>query len=148
MIKIAPLLFAFALPLAACHSGGAGNAKIPGDASSNEPYQGIAPDEVLRFSGTEPFWGGQVSASELTYTTPENPDGQKITVERFAGRGGIAFSGTLGSDALDLVVTEGQCSDGMSDRAYPFTVTLTIGKDQRSGCAWSQQHPFTGPESP
>lgn len=143
---VAPLIAAVAL--SACNSQGATGANIPGDAGSTAPYQGIAPDEELHFTGTEPFWGGQVRETQLIYTTPENQGGQAITVERFAGRGGIAYSGLLDGSAFDLVVTEGQCSDGMSDRTYPFTVTLHIGADERRGCAWSQQHPFSGPESP
>jgi uncharacterized membrane protein len=27
------------------------------------------------------------------------------------------------------------CSDGMSDRRYPIEVSLTIGTDNRTGCA-------------
>jgi len=145
--RLATPLLALAT-LSACNSQGASGANIPGDAGSNQPYQGIAPDEELRFTGTEPFWGGQVRETELIYTTPENQDGQTITVERFAGRGGIAFSGLLDGSAFDLVVTEGACSDGMSDRTYPFTVTLHIGTEERRGCAWSERHPFSGPESP
>lgn len=143
-----PLLVA----LAACSPGtgetGAGGAPIPGDADSTQPYDGIAADEVLRLIGTEPFWGGTVGAGRLTYTTPENPEGDTIAVERFAGRGGISFSGTLGGQALEMAVTPAACSDGMSDRTYPFTVTLRIGGETRNGCAWSEQHPFEGPENP
>ena len=47
-----------------------------------------------------------------------------------------------------MMVTPLACSDGMSDRTYPFTVTLGIGEDKRNGCAWSEQHPFDGPEHP
>ena len=47
-----------------------------------------------------------------------------------------------------MTVTRLACSDGMSDRTYPFTVTLEIGDDKRNGCAWSERHPFEGPEHP
>lgn len=112
------------------------------------PYDGISESETLQFTGTEPFWGGEVSGTTLTYSTPENQDGTEIEVERFAGRGGIAFSGTLEGAAFEMMVTPLACSDGMSDRTYPFTVTLGIGEDKRNGCAWSEQHPFDGPEHP
>ena len=142
---------ALACLLAACHPGGgegAGNAHVPGDTSSNEPFQGIAPTEELRFTGTEPFWGGAVKGTVLTYSTPETPGGETVTVQRFAGRGGLSFSGHFHGDAFDMMVTGNECSDGMSDRTYPFTVTLRIGAETRNGCAWSEQHPFTGPEQP
>lgn len=140
------------LLLAACGQGGTGSgdtagAKLP-DANSTEAYNGIAENETVRFSGTEPFWGGQVSGGMLTYTTPDNPDGAKIKVERFAGRGGLSFTGALDNADFEMTVTPLECSDGMSDRIYPFTVTLKIGDDLRNGCGWTERQRFTGPERP
>ena len=153
-------LGACALLLSACQQGAAdapageqapspsGQVAVPGDAAETAPYSGIAETEVLRFTGTEPFWGGEVDGKTLTYSTPEDQDGTAIAVERFAGRGGIAFSGVLDGADFEMTVTPLECSDGMSDRTYPFTVTLEIGEDKRNGCAWSEQHPFEGPENP
>ena len=152
-----PLLAACAL-LSACQPGeteapdaaepAETDATVPGDTEETAPYSEIAEDEVLRFTGTEPFWGGEVSGMTLTYKTPEDQDGTVIAVERFAGRGGIAFSGLLDGADFEMTVTPLECSDGMSDRTYPFTVTLEIGEDKRNGCAWSEQHPFEGPANP
>lgn len=147
---------ACALSLAACQSespAGEGaaataDATVPGNTDETEPYSGIAEDEVLRFTGTEPFWGGEVSGTTLTYSTPEDQDGTAIEVERFAGRGGIAFGGSLDGAPFEMMVTPLECSDGMSDRTYPFTVTLEVGEETRNGCAWSDEHPFDGPEHP
>lgn len=134
-IALLPLL------LAACQPGG--------DAErTTQAYAGIGEDETVTFGGTEPFWGGEVTGTRLTYTTPENIDGTTITVERFAGNSGVSFSGTLEGARFDMVVTEGECSDGMSDRTYPFTVTLEIAEETRFGCAHSETRPFTGSESP
>lgn len=135
-----------ALLLAGCHSGH--DANVPGDSSDRRPYAEIAEGEVLHFTGTEPFWSGQAAGGRLTYATPEKPEGQSIAVQRFGGRGGLSFSGTLEGRSLDLMVTPGSCSDGMSDRTYPFTVTLQIAGALRKGCAWSDVHPFSGPEHP
>ena len=117
-------------------------------AEDANPYDGIAADETIIIGGTEPFWGGTISGQTLTYTTPEDPDGQTITVRRFAGMNGLGFSGTLEDKALDLAVTPGSCSDGMSDRTYPFTATLRIGTETRNGCAHTDRQGFTGPENP
>ncbi|WP_236781574.1 COG3650 family protein [Aurantiacibacter gangjinensis] len=126
-----------ALFLTAC--GGGENAEnVPGDAAETAAYAGVAEDEVLRFGGNEPFWGGQVVGSELTYTTPENIDGTTIIVTRFAGRGGLGFNGTLEGRSFDLAITPGECSDTMSDRTYPFVATLQLGNEQRNGCAWRE----------
>lgn len=138
------------LGLAACQQGGDGT--VPGDTSDTQAYGGIADDAVIRFTGTEPFWGGRVSGETLTYSTPENMEGTVIPATRFAGRGGLSFSGALEGQALDLAITPGNCSDGMSDRIYPFVATLQIGPDQRNGCAWQEgglpAMPEAAPESP
>lgn len=117
-------------------------------AAESEPYAGIGEGEVIRFGGTEPFWGGEIRGDTLRYSTPEDPDGQTIAVKRFAGMNGLGFSGTLDGAAFDMTVTPGACSDGMSDRTYPFTVTLRLGDDLRTGCAHTDAQPFTGPENP
>ena len=140
------LILPLALLIAAC--GPDTDATLPGDAGSNTPYDGIGMGDVLRFTGTEPFWGGKAKGNTLTYSTPEDISEQVITASRFAGRGGLSFSGTLREGAFTMAVTEGACSDGMSDRTYPFTVTLEIAGLIRQGCAWSDNRPFEGPDAP
>ena len=142
--------FAFTAPmlmLAAC-SGPAehGGPAVPGSAEDHRPFAGIAPDEVLHVTGTEPFWGGEISGTTLTWTTPEDSAGQTATVTRFAGRGGLSFSGTLGGQGLDMAVSPATCSDGMSDRTYPFGVTVQLGQQTLSGCGWTDRHGYTGGE--
>jgi len=138
----APVL---ALALAGCSGEADGNRVTAGDA---RPFDGIAADETFHFSGTEPFWGGQVVGETLTYTVPDDIEGQQITVKRFAGLNGLGFSGELGGQNFDMAVTQGDCSDGMSDRTYPFTVTLRLGDGVRNGCGYTGTQPFTGTGSP
>ncbi|GAA0272825.1 hypothetical protein GCM10009127_11540 [Alteraurantiacibacter aestuarii] len=128
--------------LAACSADH--DAAIPGNAQDDQPFAGIGEDEVIRLTGTEPFWGGEISGGLFTYTTPENIEGQRLPVTRFAGRGGLSFSAEADGVAVDMAITPAACSDGMSDRTYPFTVTLQWGEDQRIGCGWSDVHPFSG----
>ena len=108
----------------------------------------IAPSETITLAGTEPFWGGTIKGDELTYTTPENQAGETIAVKRFSGNNGLGFSGLRNGETLDLTVTPGACSDGMSDRSYPLTATLRLGSEQREGCAWTDRQPFSGPRQP
>lgn len=151
--------FAVVLPLAACGSGAADGPARGGDAvelspaptmafDEAKPYEGIAENERIRFTGTEPFWGGEVSGRALTYKTPEDPSGEVVAVDRFAGRGGISFTGTLGGTDFAMAFTPSTCSDGMSDRSYPFTVTLRLGRETRRGCGWTDRQPFAGPANP
>ena len=156
MIIARVLCAAGAFLLVGCQQGGADGsaapeqaveARIP-DADSTQAYNGIGEDETVHFTGTEPFWGGEVGGASLTYTTPENPDGATIAVERFAGRGGLSFGGSLEGADVEMTVTPLACSDGMSDRTYPFTVTIKIGDDLRNGCGWTERQPFAGPAQP
>jgi uncharacterized membrane protein len=128
------------LAVAACHSA---TERVPGDAADHHPWGGIAAEETVHFLGTEPFWGGQVGLGGLTYTTPENEKGETVPVHRFAGRGGVSFSGTLKAGEATLAVTPAACSDGMSDAHYPFVATLQIGSETRNGCAWTERRPRT-----
>ena len=142
-----PYVLLAVLLLAACQSGGGGTG-VPSDADEHEPFSQIALDEVLHFTGTEPFWGGEAKGGTLTYETPDNASGATIAVDRFAGRGGISMAGKLDGQAFDMMVTPGNCSDGMSDRTYPYVVTLKIGSNARQGCGWTDRDPFDGPQHP
>ena len=135
---------AFALLLAACAQ--APDADLPGNAQDERPFAAIGEDETIRLIGTEPFWGGEVAGDRLTWSTPENIDGQQVSVTRFAGRGGLSFSGTLDGRQIDIAVTPGTCSDGMSDRTYPYVVTVTLGSEQLNGCGWSDSAGYSGGE--
>jgi uncharacterized membrane protein len=144
-MKLARIVLVCAtLTLAGCHAGGhQGQSEVPGDSDSSRPFEGISEQETLHVVGTEPFWSGQAQGASLTYATPAKPEGTRITVRRFGGRNGLGLSGMLGDEALDMTVTPGTCSDGMSDRRFPFSVTLKIGSAVREGCGWTDSKPFT-----
>ena len=129
-------LAAFALAVAGCSD--AVSDAAPGDTGDMEPFAAIAPADTLRLTGTEPFWGGTIAGDTLQWSTPELPDGIAVSVTRFAGRGGLSFSGELEGAALDISIVPGDCSDGMSDRTYPFFAVVQIGEETREGCAWRE----------
>lgn len=137
-------IVAAACLLSAC--GQDGNANVPGDAGDTRAFAGIPEGAVINLTGTEPFWGGRVEGGWLTYTTPENMEGQRLSVTRFAGRGGLSFSGLLEGEPVDLAVTPATCQDGMSERTYPYVATLQIGDTQRHGCAWVAGQELQGGE--
>ena len=106
-------------------------------------FSGIGADETVRFTGTEPFWTGEVTKDAAVWRTPDSPDGIRFAVSRFAGNHGISFSGAMGGQSFDMMVTPGTCSDGMSDRTYPFTATVMLGEQQLAGCAWTDRQGFS-----
>lgn len=139
-----PMLAAVAASLAAC-------SPAPRDGISSEPaapYAGIAADEAITLTGTEPFWTIAIAQDVATYTTPENPAGSVFEVSRFAGNNGLGFTGKLGGRAVAITVTPGTCSDGMSDRAYPFTATIKLGEESLAGCGYTDRQGFTGDTAP
>lgn len=121
-------------------------ASVPGDADDAQPFAAIGEREVVRFTGTEPFWGGEIEGGSLRWSTPDNIAGETITVTRFAGRGGLSFTGALQDKPFDLAITPAACSDGMSDRTYPYAVTVLWDDQQLSGCGWTDSQGYTGGE--
>lgn len=123
------------------------SAETPADTATGEssaaatapaPTATSAPPLVpakLSALGTEPFWNARIDGNTLTYTTPEDQAGKRITIERRNTAIGAIFSGTLDGAPLVLTVTRHSCSDGMSDRAYPLRTVLTIGSQRQIGCA-------------
>ena len=131
----------FALVLASCTSGASDNEQV-------QTYDGIGEGETIDLLGTEPFWSAEIIGNQLTYSTPEDIDGMAITVTRFAGNNGLGFNGTLEGVPMQVAITPGVCSDGMSDREYPFTATITLGDTMLEGCGYSSENPFIGEENP
>lgn len=139
--KLLPAVAVVLLALAACNGeSDAGNA-VPGDRDDRKPWEGVSVADRIRVSGTEPFWNAEIRNGLFTYRTPERPAGDQATFSRFAGRGGVSFSGELVGRDFTLAIGPGPCNDGMSDRIYPFNATLKIGDDMRKGCAWSDRRP-------
>ncbi|MBA3677533.1 MAG: hypothetical protein H0W74_09050 [Sphingosinicella sp.] len=92
---------------------------------------------ALRAVGTEPFWGAQIEGRCVTYSHPEDQDGTRVWT-RFtpAPNGGGTWSGSLGGRHFELIVrSEPGCSDGMSDRRYPYAAEVAVNGERRRGCA-------------
>ena len=112
------------------------------------PFDKIAPDEVITLVGTEPFWGITIKQDTATYTTPDDPAGSLFEVSRFAGNNGLSLTGKLAGSEVTIMVTPGTCSDGMSDRTYPFTATVKLGESNLAGCGYTDRQGFAGAAAP
>lgn len=132
-----------ALGLGACQAKEQASGSGPGGT-----FGAISATDTIHLIGTEPFWGGQLAGTTLRYTTPDDPAGTPIAVERFSGNNGLGFSGSFEGKNFDLAITPGTCVDGMSDRRYPYVATLQIGNERRDGCAWTDSQPFSGSDKP
>ena len=86
--------------------------------------------------GTEPFWGARVEGRCVTYSTPEDQAGTRIWTRFNPGQDGGVWVGTFQGKPFKLITRlRPDCSDGMSDRTYPQEAVLTVGGEERRGCA-------------
>ena len=93
---------------------------------------------TLRAIGTEPFWGARIEGRCVTYSTPEDQAGTRIWTSFNPGPDGGIWSGALAGRQFELRTRPAPppgCSDGMSDNRYPFSVTLRVRGETRTGCA-------------
>ncbi|QDH35866.1 hypothetical protein [Porphyrobacter sp. YT40] len=123
-------------------------AETDGIDPEGKAFDAVAPDDTVTMTGTEPFWSLKVTSGEGLWTTPDNQPGTRFAAQRFAGNGGLGFSGTLDGKPLTATLTPGECSDGMSDRRFPFVATIALGGETWEGCGYTDRQPFTGPEAP
>ena len=139
------LLFRSALSVAvlltstACSEGTTESAPPPADAPEAAVLAGTDLNQPLRALGTEPFWGLDVTPQGLGWSgvdeaplTAANPGPGMV--------GAMAVWRTRTGDGQTLVLTliATECSDGMSDRAYPLTAKVELGERTFQGCAASK----------
>jgi heat shock protein HslJ len=95
---------------------------LPAFAQSNaQPYRAL---------GTEPFWSLTIDGRTIRYQPAE---GRAVTVAR--PRPIVGFNGErYVTRGLTVDITHVECSDGMSDRTYHDTVTVTLRGRTLRGC--------------
>ncbi|MDH4385369.1 MAG: hypothetical protein QE280_07985 [Caulobacter sp.] len=137
-------LLAVVALLAACEpeAPGGGTAPPPADAPVVDPVESPAgPDaaasvfgEDFVLIGTEPFWRLDVKGGELSLARPD----AAAVLARNAGLAvsptGAIWTGQSGDQSLVARVTAGACSDGMSDRSYPYQAEVALGDLILRGC--------------
>ena len=96
--------------------------------------EAVEPLRIFRAFGTEPFWGVNVEDTRLTYTTPENQAGVVMEGTRKTLADGVESSGQHDGKPFVLTVSNGTCSDGMSDNTYSMVSTFRYGDIDYKGC--------------
>ncbi len=94
------------------------------------------PANSVRAVGTEPFWGARVEGRCVTYSHPENQAGTRVWTKFSGNAANGTWLGSLnGKPFIMRTKPQAGCSDGMSDTRYPIAVSLTVGGEERRGCA-------------
>jgi uncharacterized membrane protein len=132
-----PLRLALALSLIAC---GAESPQTDTSSGSTDTTGSAGAAIVsalpLRALGTEPFWALDIETSELRFRTPDDTAGVRFPAAAPSLTGDtVSWTARRDSIAIEAHVWPGKCSDGMSDREYPYTVRLTVTGTLHHGCA-------------
>lgn len=93
---------------------------------------------ALLARGTEPFWTAEIEGRCVTYTTPYNQPGNRVWTRVQDEDGTLVWTGGLGGARFALRARQAPgegCSDGMSNRRYPWQVTVMVRGETRQGCA-------------
>ena len=119
---------------AACEEGGTGTLEIvvsglPAGVSADVKVTGPSGERAA--TGSETIGDAATGEYDVTAEIVSSPDPIVRT----------AYEPTIDTEKLCL-------TDGMSERVYPFVVTLQLGEGERHGCAWSDRHPARGPAKP
>jgi len=110
------------------------------EAEASSQTSGQLPDKLL-CGGTEPFWGLRISKTSSTYdgvglNNDEWVEGEKLEFlasNQLAGRPTKTWAVTLKRKSVSQYITslisrtEKYCSDGMSDRDYPYQAIVLPG---------------------
>ncbi|WP_421730024.1 COG3650 family protein [Brevundimonas sp.] len=107
---------------------------------------GVDLNQPVRAVGTEPFWGVEISGENMIYTGIDQPDQRASAPDPvIQGTTAVYTAATQGGVVMVVTLIATECSDGMSDRVYPLTAKVEIGKDTRNGCAASEAFLMTAP---
>lgn len=94
---------------------------LPGAARAQTDY---------RASGTEPFWSLTIGARTMRFEAPGRPAVTVPTPKVIHGFAGEIWQ----TRRISVNAVHKPCSDGMSDRRYPDTVTVKVGGRTYQGC--------------
>ncbi|SDU92677.1 Uncharacterized membrane protein [Pseudomonas mucidolens] len=113
---------------------GSTQAPIPGSATTT-PSDKSLPQFIAR--GNEPFWSISVSGNgnTLTWITPENPKGTRLSAQQVTSGDGVRYIGRDGDKTFMLEVVGGACTDTMSGHSFEFAATWVYAGDSNAGCA-------------
>lgn len=146
------ILSASLFAVAACspEAPGGGEAAPPADApppaaqAPGEPQPTTATDPAAPFRqdftllGTEPFWNLQVKGTTMVLSQPDPiPAVTGTNTVLTATSGKAVWTAEAEGKPFVATLTAESCSDGMSDRVYPYAAEVKAGDLVLKGCGVS-----------
>lgn len=89
----------------------------------------LSSETRYRALGTEPFWSVTVKGSTATLERPDKTPAHYPISRADDGRT-VRYLG----EGFSMVVTDGPCSDGMSDATWADRVSIAFGEGTLKGC--------------
>jgi uncharacterized membrane protein len=91
----------------------------------------------FRCIGTEPFWSVVIRNGSILFLTPDNADGEewKFTPPAVSAGKWIYTTTDAKNRAVTITITEGKCSDGMSEMEFAYRAAIKLGTINLNGCA-------------
>lgn len=145
MLALAAIVPAILMSVAACQpaaetpvdSGEATpEAVVPEPAPAPPPVVvgGVDLSTQVRVSGTEPFWGVDMTPGTLVFSGVDRAE------LRVPNPGAVmeGDAAVIAAEGLTITLKPATCSDGMSDRVYRLEAEVMLGAERLKGCAETQ----------
>ena len=114
------------------------------DSSRDTPSAG-----EWRALGTEPFWALDIESTGLRFRTPDDTVGIRWPPLTPVVEGDtMRLAGETERASVEVRIWPAQCSDGMSDRVWPYEAVVRVEGTTYRGCAESRAglpHPAAQP---
>ena len=130
-LALLALLAPFAV-LAACSDPATAPSEPP--PAPSVTLGGVDLGQPLRAIGTEPFWNLQVKGTTLVLTRPDEPALTATGAVLAASSGKATWTAEKATPPVVATLEAGTCSDGMSDRVYPYKAEVKVGDLVLKGC--------------
>lgn len=100
------------------------------------PALQMVPGPAFRLVGNEPFWAVHIDSTLIRYTTPDDTSGTRFPPVKPLQLGDtLRWTSSNPQTIIEAWVVPESCSDGMSDRTWPYRASVQVGDRKLQGCA-------------
>lgn len=104
----------------------------------------VGADKSYFAMGTEPGWTAEITPTQINYAGNYGETQIRVPVSKATQRpGGVQYSGSANGQTIEVDILYAQCNDGMSDRRYQHSVSLTANGTTYKGCGGAILPPVT-----
>lgn len=112
----------------------------PGEPASAPAVSGPDWFAPIDLTGTEPFWAMKIRRDGLALEGVDRPKLVAPNPGPASSQTRATWDAPVAGGALKVALEALNCSDGMSDRTYPYTATVVIGDETLKGCGAPQNY--------